>query len=181
MKNTLKIFVVSILFSGNAFTQNYICRNGETNFFSETPLENIVANNKNVGSVLNISTNEIVVQMVMTDFKFKNSLMQEHFNENYMESTKYPKSVFKGKINEAIDWKKNGNYDVTTTGILVIHGASKERNLKGTLSIEGDKITLSSDFDVPLKDHKIDVPTIVMAKIAENISVKNKFVFMPLK
>jgi polyisoprenoid-binding protein YceI len=161
--------------------QNYICRDGETNFFSETPLENIVANNKSVTSVLNITNNEIAVKMVMTEFTFKNHLMQEHFNENYMESTKFPNGVFKGKINETIDWTKSGSYDVTAKGSLLIHGVAKERTFKGKVTIEGEKITLVSDFDVPLKDHKIDVPTVVVAKIAENISVKNKFVFVPLK
>jgi hypothetical protein len=181
MKNIAKILFAFFLFSTQAMAQNFICRDGETSFFSETPLENIVALNKNVGSVLNISTNDIAVQMTMTEFKFKNHLMEEHFNENYMESTKYPKSVFKGKINETIDWKKNGTYDVSAKGILVMHGVSKERILKGKLSIDGEKITLISDFEVPLKDHKIDIPTVVLAKIAENISVKNKFVFLPLK
>ena len=181
MKNTIKLLIISFVISNGVMAQNYICREGETSFFSETPLENIAALNKTVTSVLNISNNEIAVKIVMTAFKFKNHLMEEHFNENYMESTKYPNGVFKGKINEVIDWKKNGTYDVTTKGILNMHGVTKDRTLKGKLTIEGEKITLVSDFDVPLVDHKIEVPTLVVAKIAENISVKNKFIFTPLK
>jgi polyisoprenoid-binding protein YceI len=181
MKNTIKIILACIIISSNAMAQNYICQGGETGFFSETPLENIVAINKNVASVINISTNDIAVKMTMTDFKFQNHLMGEHFNENYMESAKYPTGVFKGKINETIDWKKNGTYDITAKGTLAIHGVGKERTLTGKLTIEGEKITLISNFDIPLKDHKIDIPTVVVAKIAENISVKNKFIFVPLK
>ena len=181
MKNIIKILIIFFTISNGVIAQNYICREGETSFFSETPLENIAALNKTVTSVLNVSNNEIAVKMVMTEFKFKNRLMEEHFNENYMESTKYPNGVFKGKINEAIDWKKNGTYDVTAKGILNMHGVTKDRTLKGKLTIEGEKITLASDFNVPLVDHKIEVPTLVLAKIAENISVKNKFVFTPLK
>jgi YceI-like domain len=181
MKNIVKTLIICFVISNGVMAQNYICREGETSFFSETPLENIAALNKNVISVLNISNNEIAVKIVMTEFKFKNHLMEEHFNENYMESTKFPNGVFKGKINEAIDWKKNGTYDVTAKGILNMHGITKDRALKGKLTIEGEKITLVSDFDIPLVDHKIEVPTLVIAKIAENISVKNKFVFTPLK
>lgn len=181
MKNILKTLIITFVISNGAMAQNYICREGETSFFSETPLENIAALNKTVTSVLNISNNEIAVKIVMTEFKFKNHLMEEHFNENYMESTKFPNGVFKGKINEAVDWKKNGTYDVTAKGILNMHGVPKDRTLKGKLTIDGEKITLVSDFNVPLVDHKIEVPTLVLAKIAENISVKNKFVFTPLK
>ncbi len=181
MKNIIKIFLVSLFFVVSANAQNYICRDGETSFFSETPLENIAALNKSVTSVLNIATNEIAVKMVMTDFKFKNHLMEEHFNENYMESTKFPNGIFKGKVNEAIDWKKDGTYDVTAKGTLIMHGISKERLLKGKVTIKGEEITLLCDFNVPLADHKIEVPTLVVAKIAENIAVKNKFTFTAMK
>lgn len=181
MKNIIKIFLVSLFFAVNTNAQNYICRDGETSFFSETPLENIAALNKSVTSVLNITTNEIAVKMVMTEFKFKNHLMEEHFNENYMESTKFPNGIFKGKVNETIDWKKDGTFDVTAKGTLIMHGVSKERLLKGKVTIKGEEITLLCDFNIPLADHKIEVPSLVVAKIAETIAVKNKFVFTAMK
>lgn len=181
MKNIIATIVISLFFAANTNAQNYICRNGETSFFSETPLENIAALNKTVTSVLNIATNEIAVKMVMTEFKFKNHLMEEHFNENYMESTKFPNGIFKGKINEAINWNKDDSFDVTTKGLLTMHGVSKERILKGKLTIKGEEISLLCDFNIPLVDHKIDVPKLVMVKIAENIAVKNKFVFTEMK
>ena len=181
MKNIITTLIISLFIAANAKAQNYICRDGETSFFSETPLENIAALNKTVISVLNITTNEIAVKMVITDFKFKNHLMEEHFNENYMESPKFPNGIFKGKINEAIDWKKDGSFDVTAKGTLIMHGISKERLLKGKVTIKGEEITLLCDFNIPLADHKIDVPTLVIAKIADNIAVKNKFIFTAMK
>ena len=181
MKNIIKTLLISLFFAVNTEAQNYICRDGETSFFSETPLENIAALNKTVTSVLNIATNEIAVKMVMTEFKFKNHLMEEHFNENYMESTKFPNGIFKGKINETIDWKKNGTFDVSANGMLIMHGVSKERLLNGKVSIKDEEITLLCGFNIPLADHKIDVPKLVMVKIAENIAVNNKFVFTEMK
>ena len=162
-----------------ASSQNiWICRAGESSMFSETPLENISALDSKVAAALDISKNELAVKMTMIDFKFKNHLMEEHFNENYMESDKYPVGTFKGKIQEVIDYSKNGTYNVSAKGQLTMHGVSKERILNGKIFIENDKITITSDFLVPLKDHQIEVPTIVMAKIAEEISIKNKYVFV---
>lgn len=174
----IKIILALSLITFGGFAQNiYLCKAGETSFFSETPLENISALNKKVAAVIDIDKNEVAVKMTMIDFKFKNHLMEEHFNENYMESDKYPIGTFKGKIQELIDYSKNGTYLVTAKGQLVMHGVSKDRTLSGKLTVANGQITLTSDFLIPLKDHKIDVPTLVMAKIAEEISVKCKFVF----
>lgn len=169
------------LFLGiEAHSQYYIGQNGETSFFSETPMENISALNKNVGAVLNPATNEVAVKMNIALFKFQNKLMEEHFNENYMETDKFPAASFKGKINEKIDFSKDGIYDVTIKGILLMHGVSKEKTVAGKLSIAKEQATFTGNFDVKLADYKIEIPTIVFAKIAESIAVKNKFV-MTLK
>lgn len=166
-------FIATISFAQN----QWICRKGETSFFSETPLENIAALNKNVVSLIDFTKGEIAVKMTMTDFRFQNHLMEEHFNENYMESEKYPTGTFLGKIQESIDISKNGTYDISARGQLTMHGVQKERIMKGKLIVNGNEITLISNFDVALKDHKIEVPTLVMTKIAEIISVKDKFVY----
>lgn len=179
MKTIVKLLIISVLISYKSFGQLYATQAGETSFFSETPVENIIAVNKTVGAIINTTTNEVVVSMKMTAFEFPNKLMQEHFNENYMESEKYPTGTFKGKIVEPIDYTKNGTYDVTAKGQLSIHGVSVPRDLKGKLTIENQKISLISNFDVKLVDHKIDVPKIVFAKIAEVISVKIKYAFSP--
>ena len=179
MKIIIKLLLVSLLISSKSFGQMYATQTGETSFFSETPVENIVAVNKTVGAIINTTTNEIAVSMKMTAFEFPNKLMQEHFNENYMESEKYPTGTFKGKIVELIDYTKNGTYDVTAKGQLTIHGVTLPRDLKGKLTVENQKISLISNFEVKLVDHKIDIPKIVFAKIAEIISVKIKYAFSP--
>lgn len=161
----------------SAFAQRYVCKTGETSFFSETPMENISAVNKNVTAILDVPTNSVAVKMQMADFVFTNKLMQEHFNENYMESEKYPTGVFSGKINETIDFSKDGSYPISATGKFVIHGVAQTRTIKGILTIKGGTVQLVSNFDVKLADHKIDIPTVVMAKIAESVAVKDKFTF----
>ena len=175
MKKLLGILLVSISFS--SFSQLYIAKAGETGFYSDTPLENIAALNKQVTAAIKVETGDVAVKMQMTQFQFPNKLMQEHFNENYMESSKYPTGTFTGKIQEKIDFKKDGIYDVTAKGIFTIHGVKQDRTIAGKLTVQGSTLTLVSNFNVKLTDHKIDVPSIVIVKIAETISVKNTFVF----
>jgi polyisoprenoid-binding protein YceI len=179
MKIIIKILIATFILSNKSFGQMYATQAGETSFFSETPVENISAVNKTVGAIINTTTNEVAVSMKMAGFDFPNKLMQEHFNENYMESEKYPVGTFKGKIIEPIDFTKNGTYDVTAKGQLTIHGVTLPRDLKGKLTIENQKISLISNFDIKLVDHKIDIPKLVFAKIAEVISVKTKYLLTP--
>ena len=179
MKNIIKLFVITCLTSSTTFGQLFSTQSGETSFFSETPIENISGVNKTVGAILNTSTKEIAVSMKMTSFDFPNKLMQEHFNENYMESGKFPTGIFKGKIVEDVDFTKNGIYDVIAKGQLTLHGVTQARELKGKLTVENQKITLTSNFDVKLVDHKIEVPKLVFSKIAEVIAVKAKYIFSP--
>ncbi|WP_428657960.1 YceI family protein [Runella sp.] len=157
----------------------FIARNGETSFFSETPLENISALNKNVTALLNVKTGEMVVKMQTAQFVFPNKLMEEHFNENYMESDKYPTATFSGKLVETIDFSKEGTYQISAKGILLMHGVKKERTLDGKLTVAKTGLLLTCDFNVPLTDHKIEVPKLVFEKIAEVIAVKTKFSFIP--
>lgn len=157
---------------GNKFSTT----SGVTRFSSETPLENINAENKKSQVILNTANGEIAIRMNMREFVFPNKLMQEHFNENYIESDKYPTATFSGKIDNAPDLSKSGQYDVSATGKFAVHGVTKERTLKGKLRIEGEKITLTSNFEVPLTDHKIEVPQVVFVKIAQVIQVKAEYV-----
>ena len=140
-------------------------------FFSEAPVENISAVNKNAKALINAKNNEVAFVVTNVGFKFEKLLMEEHFNENYMESHKYKVSVFKGKIINEIDFTKDGTYEVTAKGTLDIHGVTVEREIKGTLTIINGNITLTSEFDVALKDHKIKIPKVVIKNIAEVIKV----------
>lgn len=150
-------------------------------FFSEATIENIEAKNKLATSILNVGTSDIVFQIPNLSFKFEKPLMEEHFNENYMESDKYPKSTFKGKINEKIDYTKDGEYKVTTTGMLNIHGVEKERTIEGTIVIRNGEIKILSEFMVHVADHKIEIPQVVMQKIAEDIKVNVECIYEPYK
>jgi hypothetical protein len=147
---------------------------GEVSFFSETPLENIEAVNKKTGCIINATSGELAVQMRITDFDFPNKLMQEHFNENYLESEKYPTASFKGKIKEEVDLTKAGNYAVTAEGTMTMHGVSKPMAVKGTIVTSGNEMKLDFKFQVKTEDYKVEVPSLVVTKIAENIDVTGK-------
>ncbi|SKB43091.1 YceI family protein [Dyadobacter psychrophilus] len=175
------VLMISQFVAIACYGQLYMTKTGETSFFSETPLENIVAVNKQVLVILNTANGEIAIKMQQRSFHFPNKLMEEHFNENYMETEKYPAAVFAGKIMEPIDYGKDGTYPVHADGVLDMHGIKQNRSLKGQMVINGRQITLTSDFDIKLADHKIEVPTLVITKIAEAIAVKNKFVLVPKK
>jgi polyisoprenoid-binding protein YceI len=177
------IFILMLVTGGLqiSYAQLLLTQTGETSFNSDTPIEKISATNKQTGAALNPANGAVAVKIIIRNFHFPNKLMEEHFNENYMESEKYPNATFNGKIQETIDYTKDGVYDVSAKGTLEIHGVKQERILKGKLTISKGQMILDSNFDVKLVDHKISVPTIVIAKIAEVISVKNHFVLAAKK
>ncbi len=173
-------FALILVFSLLGFSsmgQLYMAQNGEVSFFSKTPLEDIDATNKQVSSIINTANNEVAVQMRATQFIFPNKLMQEHFNENYLESEKYPSATFKGKIKEAVDLKVPGTYSITAIGSATIHGVTKPIEIKGTIISSGQSLTFNGQFDIKLADYKVDIPKIVFAKIAESVQVKSKIVY----
>lgn len=149
----------------------YKATEGEVSFFSEAPIQNISAVNKEVKALINSKNNEVAFVVPNTGFKFEKPLMEEHFNENYMESHKFKISVFKGRVIDEIDFTKDGTYEVTAKGTLDIHGVTVEREIKGTLTISNGKINLTTEFDVALKDHDIKIPKVVTKSIAEVVKV----------
>jgi polyisoprenoid-binding protein YceI len=183
MKKVIIILFVAIVASTNISVGQtiFLATGGNVSFFSETKAENIEATTSSMTSVLNISTGEIAFTVPMRTFKFKKSLMEEHFNEKYVESEKYPKSVFKAKVNEKIDWTKDGVYNVTATGNFDLHGVTKEVTEKGKVTIKDGKILLECNFQVSLKDYKIEVPSIVSSVIADLMDVKMSCTYQPYK
>lgn len=167
----------SFFFAGNA--QQYLGKNTIVTFFSAAKLENIEAKNEQATSVLNTATGDVIVQITNTAFKFKSALMEEHFNENYMESKKFPISDFKGKINEKPDYSKDGTQEVTATGKIKMHGVAKDVTLKITLEISGKKITAKSKFKVKIADYGIKVPSLYVENIAEEVEVSVTSVLEP--
>jgi|ERR1051326_7470127 hypothetical protein len=180
MKTFLAIIGFFLLTFFNSVKQNiYFTKKGEVSFFSVAPIQNIDAHNYNLGVVLNTGNNEIAFSAIMELFQFRRSKMQRDFNVNYVESDKYPNATFKGKINEKIDYSKEGTYHVTATGKLTIHGVSQLRTEKGTLTIEGNKISLASDFKIRVKDFNVKIPVLLTNHIAEVVDVTVKAELIP--
>ncbi len=180
MKNL--ILTTAILAAAFAAQAQLFSSNQSTvGFFSATPVEDIKAECKDTKALLNVQTNEVAFLILNTCFQFENKMMQEHFNEKYMESSTYPMSTFKGRINEQIDLTKNGNYNVTVTGKLNIHGVEQDRTINGIITVKDGTIHISSDFKVKITDHKIKIPKLVVKNIAEEISVKVEADLIPKK
>lgn len=183
MKNIIALILFLLLL--NAQAQNkYFTKTGKISFFSSTPLENIEAHNNRVTSVIEESTGNIEFSVLIRSFKFEKALMEEHFNENYMESDKFPKSIFKGKITNVkdINFQKDGSYEAKVEGDLTIHGVTKKVMQTAKIEIKNGKVSAACDFKVKLADYNIKVPSAVGNKIAEEIDVKvNIDDYQPLK
>lgn len=160
--------------------QNYGTKTGKISFFSSTPVEDIKAASNKATAVFVSKTNDLAFQVAIKSFQFEKGLMQEHFNENYMESDKFPLAKFKGKLNQNIDLSKNGEYDVTASGTLSVHGVDKPRTINGKIRVTDGKVQLLSSFNIACVDHNIKIPTIVVAKVAEVIAVKIDAILTPL-
>jgi len=172
MKKTTLIFII-VLASLQIFAQGkYKLNNTETSFYSYAPLEDIKASNKTTTGVIDTETNKFSFKVKIKDFVFPSSLMQEHFNENYMESEKFPHSTFKGIIKGNYDITKDGNYPVIAFGELNIHGVAKQIEIPANIQVSKNKATFNSEFKVALEDYNIEIPKMVFQKIAEVIDVK---------
>jgi hypothetical protein len=179
----LLVFFLNIVFTVNA--QKYITKNGYIGFSSHTPLEDIKGDNNQVASLLDISTGEVVFQAIIKSFHFDRALMEEHFNENYMESDKIPKSSFKGKITNlsSVNFSKNGTYDVIVEGDLTIHDVTNKINAKGVIEVLTGGINGNSKFNIVPEDFKINIPEVVRDKIDKSleVTITMKYIPMPAK
>ncbi len=173
MKKSISILIVFLLLGSAAFSQNFVTKTGHIKFYSETPIETIEANNHAVNSALNPKTGEFVFKVLMKSFEFEKALMQEHFNENYVESDKFPNAIFNGKVANVadIDFSSDGSYDASIKGDLTIHGVTKAVEEKGTFIVKNGKIQGVSVFNVLLDDYEIKVPGAVKQQISESIEV----------
>jgi hypothetical protein len=179
MKSFLLFLLIAFFQSPLQAQQIFLSKNASISFFSSTPAEDIEGKSTTANSALDIKSGNLLFKVSNTSFQFKKKLMQEHFNENYMESEKYPVSTFKGKINEAIDLSKDGSYLVTVNGTLDIHGVSKPYVTKVTLVVDKGIITAKTVFKVKIADHKIEIPSLVFTKIAESVEVRLSAVYQP--
>ena len=181
MKRLIFLLVFScFFFATNA--QKYMTKNGFIGFFSHSPMEDVKGDNNQVASVLDISTGEFVFQVLVKSFHFDRALMEEHFNKNYMESDKFPKSSFKGKITNlsSVDFKNNGTYEVTVEGDLTIRDVTNKINTNGTLEVVSDGINANAKFNIVPEDYKINIPGVARKKIEKNIEVTVTMKYAPL-
>lgn len=180
-KNLLLTLSVVMFFSLIVKSQIYTSKTNEISFFSDGPVEDIAASCKSGQILLNTAKNEFAVKVTIKAFDFDKQLMQEHFNEKYMESDKYPYATFTGKIIDPINYSKDGTYKVDVTGKLNMHGVEKERTIPCNVIIKGGEITVDTKFIVALKDHNIEVPSLVAQNVAETVEVTAKMTLIPFK
>jgi polyisoprenoid-binding protein YceI len=172
MKNLFSLLSALFLFSF-AQAQVYSTSSGTIKFFSKTTAENIDATNNQVKAALDSKSGNLEFAVSINSFLFKKALMQKHFQENYMESEKFPKSTFRGSIvdNAAVKYGTDGTYPVSVKGKLTMHGVTKEIVVPGKVSIAGNKTVLATDFNVSLDDYNIKVPANNASQIAKSIKV----------
>lgn len=161
----------------------YAAKSSKVSFFAGTAVEDIDAVNDQSISFINLTTGEVIVSIPNEKFHFRRPLMEEHFNENYMESGKFPKSEFKGKIGniEKIKWESGQAYDAEVTGVLNIHGVSRSRTIPVHISCLTERLDAELKFSITLADHNIDRPRILWEKLAETVDVHANFTYEPHK
>jgi polyisoprenoid-binding protein YceI len=182
MKNFFLILLM--LLSVSAFSQDkYFTKSGRIKFHSKAPLENIDANHKSVTCVLDTKNGNMQFAVLMKGFEFEKALMQEHFNENYVESHKFPKAEFKGQVtnNNDVNYSKDGTYTVKVKGTLTMHGESKEVEAPGIITVKQGKLQAVADFNIQLSDYKIDIPKMVKDNVSNNVKISVDCSLDPLK
>lgn len=172
MKQILTIILLIAAFGQIGAQSRYRTTSGEIRFNASTPLEDIDAVNNQVNAIINAETGDFAVVLLIKDFSFRRKLMQEHFNENFMESEDYPKAYFRGRIlNFTRRSPSSGPMELRVEGELTIHGVSRRVATTATLHQSGDKVHMVSKFIVHPEDYRIEVPSILFNKIAEEVKV----------
>jgi hypothetical protein len=175
---SLFLFVFLFIAGFSLSAQKSYTKNGNISFFSKAAVENISADNNQVLSTFDSQTGQIQFSVLINAFHFKKSLMEVHFNENYMESGKYPKAIFKGTITDiSSGLTKDGTYKVNVTGDLTMHGVTKNISTPATITIRDGIPSANAVFKVKLADYNISIPKIVKENIAETIEIKVSCVY----
>lgn len=174
--------LLTLIFTLSNFSQSFsqrlfISKNASVSFFSEAPLENITATNEAAGMIINVDEQELAVKIPIRKFIFPRKLMQEHFNETFMESTKYPYATFKGAFMKRLDFSKAFTLPISVSGILTIHGVLKIQTLEGIIRFDPDRnsMEVEANFNVTLDDFKVKTPSVLSYKIANQVEIKTNF------
>ena len=183
IKNVRKIIATIVcvtgLFISNVNAQIYTADSASVSFFSKTSAEDIDAKNTTCNPLMNASTGQFVIELLNTAFDFPKNLMKEHFNEDYMESAKFPKTKFDGKITGAVDYLEDGTYNVSVTGTMDMHGVQKQITVPGTITVKGGKLFIYAKFNVKIADYNIKLPSFLSMNVADNVDVTVKATMKP--
>lgn len=163
---------IALTHSHPAYSQLYTTRAGFVGFYSKTALEDIKAENNQVYAIIDAGKQNLAFQLLLKGFVFTKELMQEHFNENYVESDKYPKATFSGAYTGNVQLNKDGVYQVTVKGTLSLHNASKAIEVPATIEVKNGRLLGKSEFKVRPEDFNITIPSIVRDKIDKEMTVK---------
>jgi polyisoprenoid-binding protein YceI len=180
MKSMLTILCCILFVAASNSQERYLTKSGAINFFSKAAMEDITADNNQVLSIIDATQGKMAISILMKSFLFKKALMQEHFNENYVESDKFPKATFKGDILN-FDAVKETKSMAKVKGILTIHGVSKEITIEANMSKTLEAILVDGEFMVNLADFEVEIPSVVAKNIAKNIKVSFNFNHTPFK
>ncbi len=180
-----KIFLIASLFGFANFmsAQKYFTKSGKISFDASTKMEEIAAVNNKATAVYDATTGAIEYAVLIKAFAFEKALMQEHFNENYMESDKYPKAIFKGNIVNfaAIKLSKDGTFNAEVEGKLTMHGVTKDIKTESIFTVKGGQVSVSSNFRVLLADYNISIPALVKDNISKEMKIEVRNTFELLK
>ncbi len=177
--------LIALLLPALSSAQRLFTRDAKVYFdaTSKDSPERIEAKAKSGTMVLDVASGQIEAAILVKSFLFEKALMQEHFNENYMESTKFPKATFKGKIDDAskVDFNKDGSYSPTFSGDLTLHGVTKQVKVPVTVKVKDGKPTATANFSVTLADHGISIPSVVSDKLAKEAKITVDAALEPMK
>jgi polyisoprenoid-binding protein YceI len=175
MQKNLFLLASLVIFATLANAQTYFTRDAKIKFDATAPAspDKIEALSNNATCVLDAATGDMAWQVLVKGFKFEKSLMQEHFNENYMESDKFPKATFKGKITNLgeVNLGKDGTYNAVVTGKMTIHDVEKDITANGAITVGGGKIKINAGFNLTLADYDIKIPSVVSGNIAKEAKI----------
>lgn len=175
MKKVVIVFML-IGLSPLCRAQKYSVESSAVSFFSDGAIEDIAAQNSKSVSIFNAATGDVVFAIPIKDFEFEKSLMKEHFNEKYMETEKFPRAMFQGKIT-GFQSTVSGEQQARAAGKLTIHGVTKDIDVPGTIEFANGKWVVKSKFIVKLADYKITIPQLLWQNIAEEVEAKMEFTY----
>jgi hypothetical protein len=182
MKTIILSICISLFFQLTSAQGKYLTNEGVITFYSHTPIEDITAINEKVAAVIDSEKGEVAIIVLMNEFQFEKNLMQVHFNENYVESDKYPKATFSGQISgmNATDYSTPGEYRVEVQGKMSIHGVTREVSTDGTIEVQDKGISAKTEFLLNPEDYGIKIPRVVRKNIAEKMEITAELFCPPI-